>query len=54
MLFGNAIIFVFGADYSHLNFVRSRGFPSGDSVDPFNPSPGFWSHHAAAESYALE
>jgi len=31
---------VLGADYSHLNFVRSRGFPNGDSVDPFNPSPG--------------
>ena len=42
MLFGHANTFVLGADYSHLNFVRSRGFPNGDSVDPFNPSPGLF------------
>jgi iron complex outermembrane receptor protein len=41
-LFGHANTFVLGADYSHLNFVRSRGFPDGDSVDPFNPSPGLF------------
>lgn len=31
---------VIGADYSHLNFKRSRGFPDGDSVDPLNPVRG--------------
>jgi iron complex outermembrane recepter protein len=40
--FGFANTFVVGADYSHLNFVRERGFPDGDSVDPFNPSPGLF------------
>lgn len=39
-LFGLANTFVIGFDYSHLNFLRTRGFPDGDSVDPFNPSPG--------------
>lgn len=29
-----------GVDYSHLDFVRSRGFPDGDSVDPYNPAAG--------------
>lgn len=32
--------FVVGLDYSKLNFVRSRGFPDNDTVDPFNPVPG--------------
>jgi len=31
---------VVGIDYSDLDFVRSRGFPEGDSVDPLNPIPG--------------
>ena len=31
---------VVGFDYSHLDFSRARGFPDGDSVDPFNPRPG--------------
>ena len=39
-LAGHANTFVVGIDYSHLDFKRSRGFPDGDSVDPFNPSPG--------------
>ena len=29
-----------GIDYSHLDFIRTRGFPDGDSVDPYNPAPG--------------
>lgn len=32
--------FVIGLDYSKLDFVRTRGFPDGDSVDPFAPAPG--------------
>src|SRR5262249_27265132 len=40
--FGLMNSFVLGFDYSHLSFVRSRGFPDGDSVDPFNPSPGLF------------
>jgi iron complex outermembrane receptor protein len=32
--------FVVGLDYSKLDFKRTRGFPDGDSVDPFNPVPG--------------
>jgi len=39
-LFGMANTFLIGADYSHLDFIRSRGFPDGDSVDPFNPVRG--------------
>jgi iron complex outermembrane receptor protein len=31
---------VLGIDYSHLDFVRSRGFPDGDSVDRYAPVPG--------------
>ncbi|MBB6254588.1 TonB-dependent siderophore receptor [Nitrospirillum iridis] len=31
---------VVGFDYNHLDFNRIRGFPDGDSVDPFAPSPG--------------
>jgi iron complex outermembrane recepter protein len=41
-ILGLSNTFVIGVDYSHLNFVRSRGFPDGDSVDPFNPSPGLF------------
>ena len=41
-LFGLKNQLVVGIDYSHLDFVRSRGFPNGDSVDPFNPSPGLF------------
>jgi iron complex outermembrane receptor protein len=41
-LLGLPNTFVLGADYSHLNFVRSRGFPDGDAVDPFNPTPGLF------------
>jgi iron complex outermembrane receptor protein len=41
-MFGLPNTFVLGADWSHLNFVRQRGFPNGDSVDPFNPSPGLF------------
>lgn len=33
---------VVGLDYSHLDFIRSRGFPDGDSVDPYNPDPGLF------------
>lgn len=39
-LFGLDNKFVLGADYSHLDFIRSRGFPDGDSVDPLNPVRG--------------
>ncbi|MEY4932420.1 MAG: hypothetical protein RLZZ403_740 [Pseudomonadota bacterium] len=39
-LAGHANTFVVGLDYSNLDFMRSRGFPDGDSVDPFNPNPG--------------
>lgn len=39
-LAGMANRFVVGLDYSKLNFKRTRGFPDGDSVDPFNPTPG--------------
>jgi iron complex outermembrane receptor protein len=31
---------VVGLDYSHLDFIRSRGFPDGDSVDLLNPVRG--------------
>jgi iron complex outermembrane receptor protein len=41
-VFGIANKFVAGIDYSHLDFVRDRGFPDGDSVDPFNPQPGLF------------
>ena len=33
---------VAGLDYSHLDFIRSRGFPDGDSVDPLNPDHGLF------------
>ena len=39
-LFGRGNTFVAGIDYSNLDFTRSRGFPDGDSVNPFNPTPG--------------
>jgi iron complex outermembrane receptor protein len=39
-LFNRPNTFVAGFDYSHLSFSRVRGFPDGDSVDPFNPAPG--------------
>ncbi len=32
--------FVLGVAYSQLDFVRTRGFPDGDSVDPFAPAAG--------------
>jgi iron complex outermembrane receptor protein len=41
-IFGLENKFVVGTDYSHLDFIRSRGFPDGDSVDPFNPNPGLF------------
>jgi iron complex outermembrane receptor protein len=39
-IFGLANRFVVGADYSHLDFVRGRGFPDGDSVDLLDPQAG--------------
>ena len=33
---------IIGIDYSHLDFIRSRGFPDGDSVNPLNPNPGLF------------
>ena len=39
-LFGRQNQLVVGFDYSHLDFSRARGFPDGDSVDPFNPKAG--------------
>ena len=39
-LFGLKNKVVLGIDYSHLNILRSRGFPDGDSVDPFAPVAG--------------
>jgi iron complex outermembrane receptor protein len=41
-LAGLANRFVIGVDYSKLDFVRTRGFPDGDSVDPFNPVAGLF------------
>lgn len=41
-LFGLDNKLVVGVDYSHLDFIRSRGFPDGDSVDPLNPNPGLF------------
>lgn len=31
---------VVGVDYSHLDFIRTRGFPDGDSVNPLAPTRG--------------
>jgi iron complex outermembrane recepter protein len=42
LLFGRNNSLVVGVDYSNLDFMRSRGFPDGDSVDPFNPDPGLF------------
>lgn len=39
-LAGMANKLVVGFDYSHLDFVRSRGFPDGDSVDLLKPARG--------------
>lgn len=39
-IFGMPNRIVVGFDFSHLDFIRSRGFPEGDSVDPFNPVAG--------------
>jgi iron complex outermembrane receptor protein len=39
-LFGLENKVLVGVDYSHLDFIRTRGFPDGDSVDPYNPTPG--------------
>ena len=39
-LFGLANRLVVGVDYSHLDFIRTRGFPDGDSVDPYTPARG--------------
>jgi iron complex outermembrane receptor protein len=41
-VFGMKNQLVVGVDYSHLDFARGRGFPDGDSVDPFNPSAGLF------------
>jgi len=41
-LFGLPNTVVGGFDWSHLNFLRTRGFPPNDLVDPFNPSPGLF------------
>ena len=55
-IFGLPNTVVAGFDYSHLNFIRTRGFPCGEGiyggaangcpdtpgVDPFNPSPGLF------------
>lgn len=32
--------FAIGLDYSRLDFLRTRGFPDGDSVDPVRPAAG--------------
>jgi iron complex outermembrane recepter protein len=39
-MFGRPSRTVVGIDFSHLDFLRTRGFPDGDSVDVFNPVPG--------------
>jgi iron complex outermembrane receptor protein len=39
---GRPSTLVAGIDFSRLDFVRDRGFPDGDSVDPFNPSRGLF------------
>lgn len=39
-LFGLDNKVLIGIDYSHLDFVRTRGFPDGDSVDPYDPVAG--------------
>lgn len=37
-------------DYNHTNFVRSRGFPDGDSVSALNPDAGLFGSLIARES----
>jgi len=32
--------FLVSVDYNKVDFGRTRGFPDGDAVDPFNPQPG--------------
>lgn len=39
-----------GIDYSHLDFHRKRGFPNGDEVDPFNPTPGLFGSRDGART----
>ena len=39
-VFGLENTWVVGVDYSHLDFIRARGFPDGDSVDPLAPTRG--------------
>jgi iron complex outermembrane receptor protein len=41
-LFGFKNKFNVGLDYNHLDFLRARGFPDNDEVNPFNPSPGLF------------
>ncbi|MEP7314139.1 MAG: TonB-dependent receptor [Pseudomonadota bacterium] len=41
-LIGLANRLVVGTEYSHLDFNRTRGFPDGESVDPFNPQPALF------------
>ena len=59
-LFGLPNTVVAGFDYSHLNFVRTRGFPCGEGiyggaangcpdvpgVSPFDPSPGLFAEYS--------
>jgi len=49
-LAGLANRFVIGIDTSKLDFVRTRGFPDGDSVDPFSPVPGNFGRLAGRRS----
>jgi iron complex outermembrane receptor protein len=39
-VFGLSNRLVTGIDYSHLDFIRTRGFPDGDSVSLLDPLPG--------------
>lgn len=39
-LLGMSNKLVVGFDYNHLDFIRSRGFPDGDSVDLLDPARG--------------
>ncbi len=41
---------VVGIDFSHLDFLRTRGFPANDQVDPFNPNPGLFGVDAKRNS----
>jgi iron complex outermembrane receptor protein len=42
VLLGLTNTLVVGFDYSHLRFIRPSSAIGGDSVDPFNPSPGLY------------